>query len=294
MTAVGFIGLGSIGAPMAWNVGEAHDLVVYNRSPRPAALFEEAGVPAAATPKDLAETSEVIVLVVRDGEAVLDILEGEQGVLAGLSGEETLVQMSTISPEATERAKQLVEEAGAAFVDAPVLGTVPPAKQGTLTILASGPDPAIDAVEPVLQTMGEPIIRAGEAGNGTKLKLSLNLALGGMMEAYAEALTLGAKHGLSVDTMIEAFESGGLASPLFSGKSEKIAAGDFEPQFTLDLLEKDLSLALDAGGEAELPLPVAGAAREAVEAARGLGHGTEDMAAVIRFLETVGDIEVRR
>ena len=93
---------------------------------------------------------------------------------------------------------------------------------------------------------------------------------------------------------VEAFESGGLHSPLFSGKSEKIASGDFDPQFTLDLLEKDLSLALEAGGDAPLPLPVAGAAREAVEAARGLGHGESDMAAVIRYLEAVGGLEVRR
>lgn len=294
MDAIGFIGLGSIGAPMAWNVAEDFDLTVYNRSPRPTQPFENEGIPVAATPRDVAAESEVVIIVVRDGDAVLDVLQGEQGVVAGLDEGDVVVQMSTISPDATEGAKTLVEGAGGRFVDAPVLGTVPPAEEGTLTILAGGDDATIDEIEPVLQSMGEPIIRAGEAGKGTKLKLSLNLALGGMMEAYSEALALGAAHDIDVETMIDAFESGGLQSPLFTGKSRKIADGDFEPQFALDLLEKDLSLALGAGGEQELPLPVAGAAREAVEAARGLGHGDEDMAAVIRFLETVGDVEVRR
>ena len=294
MTDVGFVGLGRIGGPMAWNVDEAFDLTVYNRSPRPAAPFEERGIPVAATPRDVAEASEVVIIVVSDGDAVHDVLGGEQGLVAGLDDEAVVVQMSTISPEATDRAQELVEGAGARFVDAPVLGTVPPAEEATLTILASGPDATIDDVETVLAAMGEPVIRVGEIGAGTHLKLSLNLALGGMMEAYAEALALGAANGIEVDTMIEAFESGGLHSPLFSGKSEKIASGDFDPQFTLDLLEKDLSLALEAGGDAPLPLPVAGAAREAVEAARGLGHGESDMAAVIRYLEAVGGLEVRR
>lgn len=294
MEAIGFIGLGQLGAPMAWNVAESFDLTVYNRSPRPAKPFEEDGIPVATTPRDVAAQSEAVIIVVRDGDAVLDVLRGDQGVLAGLAGEAVVVQMSTISPEATERARDLVEGAGGRYVDAPVLGTVPAAEAGTLTVLASGPEATVDAVEPILETIGEPIIHAGVVGQGTKLKLSLNLALGGMMEAYAEALALAEAHDIDVETTIEAFESGGLSSPLFGAKSAKIADGDFEPQFKLDLLEKDLSLALDAGGDVPMPLPVAGAAREAVEAARGLGHGEEDMAAVIRYLETVGDLEVRR
>lgn len=294
MDSIGFVGLGRIGTPMARNVAESFDLAVWNRSPGPTEAFETDGIPVASTPRDLASGVDAIIIVVRDGEAVLDVLQGEDGVCAGLDSGTPVIQMSTISRDETERAAELVADAGGRFVDSPVLGTIPPAEEGALTILASGDPSVLDEVEPVLETMGEPIIRAGPVGHGTALKLSLNLALGGMMEAYAEALTLGTKQGLDVETMIEAFESGGLQSPLFSGKSRKIADGDFEPQFALDLLEKDLSLALEAGGDAELPLPVAGAAREAVEAARGLGHGEDDMASVIRFLETVGDVEVRR
>ena len=294
MDEIGFIGLGKIGAPMAWNVAADFDLTVYNRSPRPAAPFEDEGIPVAATPRDAAAGNDAVVVVVRDGDAVLDVLQGEQGVLAGLEEGTVVVQMSTISPEETEEAKALVEGVGGRFVDAPVLGTVPPAEAGTLTVLASGDETAIDDVEPVLSTMGEPVIRVGAAGKGTKLKLSLNLALGGMMEAYAEALALGTKNGIEVETIIEAFESGGLNSPLFGGKSAKIADRDFEAQFSLDLLEKDLSLALQEGGEVTVPLPVAAAAKEAVEAARGLGHGEEDMAALVRFHEAVGDVEIAR
>ncbi len=294
MEALGFIGLGQLGTPMAWNVAESYDLTVYNRSPRPAKPFEDAGIPVAATPRDVAVESEAVVIVVRDGDAVLDVLRGEQGVLAGLDENDVVIQMSTISPEATEQARDLVEGAGGRYVDAPVLGTVPSAEDGTLSVLASGPEATIEAVEPVLEAMGEPIIHAGVVGQGTQLKLSLNLALGGIMEAYAESLALAEAHDIDVETTIEAFESGGLYSPLFGGKSAKIAEGDFESQFKLDLLEKDLMLALEAGGDVPMPLPVAGAAREAVEAARGLGHGDEDMAAVIRYLETVGELEVRR
>ena len=294
MTTVGFVGLGAMGAPMAWNVADDFDLVVYNRSEEPTEAFADAGVPVAETPRGVSERADVTVVMVTDGDALRDVLDGTNGLLAGLAAGDYVVNSSTVSPDDTEAAAALIAEADGRFVDCPVSGTVGPAEAGTLTMLAGGADADVDAVEGVLKTMGDPVVRCGGVGDGTHAKLSVNLLLGDMMQSFAESLALADANGLDVDVMLEAIGSGGLAAPLFDAKGEAIAEGDFEAAFPLDLQFKDLRLALDSASEREVPMPATAATTEAASQARALGHGEEDIAAFVRAIEDITGDEIRR
>ncbi|MFC7044373.1 NAD(P)-dependent oxidoreductase [Halobacteriaceae archaeon GCM10025711] len=294
METVGFIGLGAMGAPMAWNVrGAGYDLRVWNRTTERAEPFQDEGATVCSSPREVAEGADVVVTMVTDDDALFDVLEGEDGVFAGLEENTVLMNMSTVSHDATARAADEANRRGAEFVDAPVSGTVGPAQEGVLTVLVGGDDAIVEMVTPVLEAMGSDVVRCGPVGQGTNMKLFINLLLGGVMETFAEALVFGKAHDLDVDTMLDVVGSGPVAAPLLTAKGEAIRDGDFAPQFPVDLLFKDLDLVLDAAGDAEVPLPATAATREAVNGARALGHGDEDMAAVVRFLEETAGVQVR-
>lgn len=292
MNEIAFVGLGAMGAPMAWNVSEEFSLRVHNRSEEKTEPFRDEGIPAADSPRDAAEGADAVIVMVPDSEALHAVLDGDDGVAAGLAEDEIVVNMSTVSPEATAGADEIVTDAGGRFVDSPVSGTVGPAEQGTLTVLAGGPDDLVDEVEPLLSTMGEPVVRCGDVGQGTHMKLAINLLLGDLMESFAEMLTFGTEQDLDFETMVEVVESSGLSAPLFSAKAEKIRGGDFSSDFPLDYQFKDLSLALDVAGDSATPLPATAASREAANAARSLGHGEEDMSAVLKYFEAVTEREI--
>ena len=289
--SVGFIGLGAMGAPMAWNLDDAgFDLVVYNRTTEHERPFAEAGVPVADSPKHLTERVDVVCLVVSNGDAVGEVLERNLGVLDGLDEETTVVQMSTIGRDETMAAADLVDGHGGRFLDCPVSGTVGPAQEGTLVGLAGGDDGVIDDVEPILDAMCEPVVRCGEVGQGTSMKLFVNLLLGNAMGAFAEALTFGANCDLAVDDMLTVVENGALDSSLFTAKGQQIRDGDYESRFPVDYQFKDLSLALDLAGDERVPMQVTTAARELFSDARATGRGQEDMAAVVAPLAERTDV----
>lgn len=294
MPTVGFVGLGAMGAPMARNVAESFDCIVYNRNPEATEPFADDGVPVADAPREVGERADVSVVMVTDGDAVRDVLTGVDGLLAGLDDGDHVVNASTVSPDDTAEIAALVADADGRFVDCPVSGTVGPAEEGTLTMLAGGAEEDVDAVEDVLRAMGDPVVRCGDVGDGTHAKLSVNLLLGDVMQSFAESLALADANGLDVDVMLEAIGSGALSSTLLDVKGEMIAEGDFEAAFPLDLQFKDLRLALDSASENEVPLPATAATKEAANAARALGHGDEDIAAFVRGIEDVTGDEVRR
>lgn len=289
------IGLGAMGAPMAWNLDEAgHDLVVYNRTSERERPFAEAGVSVADSPKHLVERVDVACVMVSDGDAVAEVLERDLGVCAGLHPDDdtTVVQMSTIGHDETLAAAETVAAAGGRFVDAPVSGTVGPAEDGTLVGLAGGTDEDVERVRPVLEAMCEPVVHPGDVGQGTAMKLFINTLLGDTMAAYAEALTFGKAQGLAVEDMLTVVENGALAAPIYPAKTALIREGDYEPRFPVDYQHKDLSLALDRAGDTGVPMSVAAAAREQFSAARGAGHGEQDMAAVVRHLAATLDVDL--
>lgn len=295
METVGVIGLGRMGSRMATNLAEStFETCVYDRSTAPTEPFRERGVAVCATPRAVVERSDVVVVVVSDGDAVLDVLEGENGVLAALDdGRAVIINASTIGYDETVAVGKLVTDAGGRFVDAPVSGTTPQATNATLTVLAAAPDDLMTQVRPVLSVFGEPVVHCGEVGQGTRSKLFINHLLAGMVGSFVEALAFGTSQGLDLDHMLEVVSSGGMDSPLYAAKGDQLRDRDFEPRFTVDLLGKDVNLVLDAGSDAAVPLPVASTVHSVIDATRGLGHGDEDIVALVRFLEANGDVAVR-
>ncbi len=290
---IGWIGLGAMGAPMARRLADAEGLHgVFNRSPRRAEPFAELGARLYDAPRRLATACDVVFVMVSDDAALAAVLFERDGVVAGLRPGATVINMSTVSVAATLEAQEAVELAGGRFVDAPVSGTVGPARQGTLVVLAGGEDAVLEDVDALLATFGS-VVRLGEAGMGTRAKLFVNQLLGAMMETFAEVLVFGRAVGLPLETMLDIVDGGALAAPMFRVKGEMIGRREFDKHFPVDLLLKDLDLAQAEARGAGVYLPALAAVREAVAGARARGYGDQDMAAVVRLLEEVSGVEVR-
>lgn len=287
MQRIGFVGLGAMGAPMAWNVADAgFDLQVHNRTAERMDPFADAGVPTAEAPAAAAEGADAVVAMVTGPDALRSVVLGEDGILEGLADGGVVVNTSTVSRTATETVAAEVHEAGGRFVDAPVLGTVGPAEAGELLVLAGADEGVLADVRPLLAAFGE-VRHVGAVGEGTATKLTANLLLGVLMEGFSEALVFAESQDLPLETVLEVVQGGVLGAPLYDYKGPLVRERSFEPQFPVDLLFKDLDLVLEAAGDRAVPLPATAATREAAEATRGLGHGEEDMMALVKHLETV-------
>ncbi len=212
MQNVGFIGLGTMGTPMAWNVHRAgYELGVYNRSAHRTQPFQQEHITVFQTPAGLAEWADIIIIMVFGPDALMAVLSEGEGLTRAKIAGKTVINMSTVSREATLAADDIVSECGAFFLDAPVAGSKKPAEDGSLTILAGGSAELLESVRPLLACMGKAIILCGGTGAGTDMKLFINLLLGTLMQSFAEALTLGTSFGLHCEDMLETVRSSAVA-----------------------------------------------------------------------------------
>jgi 3-hydroxyisobutyrate dehydrogenase-like beta-hydroxyacid dehydrogenase len=279
---------------MAWNVHRAgYKLGVYNRSAHRTRPFQQEGFSVFQTPAGLADWADIIIIMVFGPEALTAVLSGEDGVARSKIAGKTVINMSTVSREATLAAADIVSGCGAFFLDAPVAGSKKPAEDGSLTILAGGSAELLESVRPLLACMGKTIILCGATGAGTDMKLFINLLLGTLMQSFAEALVLGTSFGLHLEDMLETVRSSAVTCPMFNVKGAAIGSGNFDKNFPVELIFKDLNLALQAGEREHVSLPITTAAREAFSAAMDRGLGEQDMCAVIKVLEEATGLCVR-
>jgi 3-hydroxyisobutyrate dehydrogenase-like beta-hydroxyacid dehydrogenase len=282
---VGFAGLGAMGSRMVRTLAEAgHELTVYNRTRAKTEPFQMEGFPVADSPRELAAGADVVAVMVTDDDALASLLDGPDGLPSGIGDGNVLINHSTVSRAAATAAQEEVTERGATFVDAPVSGTLPQAESGSLSVLVGSDDETLERVSPLLDALGT-VTHCGPIGAGTDMKLAVNLLLGAVNQGLSEALTFATAHGIDATEFLDVVAGGSLNSPYVEVKGASIAAREFEPLFTLDLLHKDLSLVLEAGGAVPVPLPLTAAARETAAAGRALGHGSEDMSAVVTYFE---------
>jgi 3-hydroxyisobutyrate dehydrogenase len=278
--SIAVLGIGTMGLPIARNLARAGlDVAAWNRSPGQADALREDGVAVAGGPADAVRGRDALMTVLSDADAVAAVA-GQ--ALGDARDDAVWIQASTIGLEGTERCMTLASQRGVTFVDAPVLGTKGPAEQGKLTVLASGPDDALDRCAPVFDPIGVRTVRAGAAGAGTRLKLVTNTWILALLEGLAETLALA--EGLEIDPRLffEATDGGPMDVPYAHMKGEMMLERSFPPQFALRLAAKDAALVADAGRRNGLDLPIAAAIAERLaQAARE--HGDEDMAATFRL-----------
>jgi 3-hydroxyisobutyrate dehydrogenase-like beta-hydroxyacid dehydrogenase len=289
---VAFLGLGTMGAPMAANVlARGHRLAVWNRSAARAAPLVEKGARLAGTPAEAARGAEVVITMLADPVALQAVIGGADGALAGLGADAVLVDMSTVDPATARATAELVRAVGARYVDAPVSGSRKPAVEGKLLVLAAGPVEAIAQVRPVLEAMGR-VVEVGATGQGMAMKLVLNGLGAHMLTGLCATLVLGARQGLAPRIMLEVIQSGAFSSPLFAGKGDKILARDFSTDFRLDLMLKDQQLVLSTARALGYAMPTERALRDVLAAAVGQGLGAEDMCSLVRLFESWAGVAV--
>jgi 3-hydroxyisobutyrate dehydrogenase-like beta-hydroxyacid dehydrogenase len=282
MSTVAFLGLGAMGAPMAGRLLEAgHTLVVWNRTPARTEELAERGATVGGTPAEAVRDAEAVVTMVTDPSALEDVLFGEHGAAEGLRPGSTLIEMSTIGPEAFEAVAARAPD-GVTVVDAPVLGSVAAAGSGGLTVLV-GADPEVHRrILPILEVFGN-VRLVGGPGAGAAMKLVLNSTLGAIMAALGEALALADGLGLDRATTLDVLEGSHLGA-VVAGKRSMVESGSYPAQFRLALALKDLELVERAAERAGVRLEVARASLAQFRAAAEAGRGDEDYSALIGFL----------
>ena len=283
----GFIGLGHLGRAMAGRLAsQGVDLILWNRSPeKAAALGLELGQPVAESPSALAEKSEVIFLNLFDSAAVRSVLQGESGLLAGGLRGKLVIDTTTNHFKDVLDFYKWLSSSSCSYLEAPVLGSVVPASQGKLTVLASGEKEAYERALPYLEKLAASIFYLGEPGLATRMKLVNNLILGSFMAAISEALALGEAAGVEKATVLDILAAGAGASGVLNAKKDKLLREDFSPQFQSALIYKDLHCLQDLAFQLKRPVFLASAVKEMYGLTYARGEETLDFSALYRILK---------
>ena len=292
---VGFIGLGIMGRPMVANlIAAGYTPTVWNRSRPGVDACVALGAVAAESPRAVAEASDVLVTIVTDSGDVREVLvdgpggEAERAAIGGLAAGSVVIDMSTISPSVTREIGARLSERGVQMLDAPVSGGDSGAKAGTLSIMVGGEADALERCRPILEAMGKTITHCGPSGAGQTVKLCNQVAIAGALLGVCEALALAQKSGVDAERMLEAISAGAAGSWQLSNLGPRIAARDFAPGFMIKLMQKDLRLALEAGGDVRQPLPNTALVRQLYYQLQAQGADEEGTQALARVIESLG------
>lgn len=288
MTTIGFVGLGSMGAPMAARLLQDNQVCGTNRTKAKASALTERGLIWRDTPREVAAAAQVVFSMVTDDAALAAITGGPDGILAGLRPGTRYIDMSTVSPQASRELAGRVRAAGATMIDAPVSGSVPAAESGTLTIMAGGPEEAFRAAEPLLHQLGRTVIHAGRNGQGLLLKLAINISLAAQMLAFSEGLLLAERGGIDPALAARAMTGSAIGSPMLQARAPLVLDLPERAWFDVQLMHKDIRLALQAAGRSGVPLPAASAAEAVLSLAEEMGYGHRDIAALYQVLARSG------
>ena len=279
---VAVLGTGVMGAPMGRNIARAGMAVrAWNRTTDRARPLEDDGATVVERPEEAVDGADVALTMLADAAATLEVAEA---ILPALRDDAVWLQAGTIGIAAIERCAQLARERGVAMVDAPVLGTAKPAQDGALTVLAAGPDEAVERCAPIFDAIGQKVVRVGaEPGAATRLKLAVNAWVLALTQGTAEAVALGKGLGLELDQMIEALDGSPTDAPYFRMKAKLMDDGEYPASFTLRLAAKDAALMADAAARAGVDAPMIRTIAQRLAEGVDAGYGDEDMAATYRL-----------
>ena len=288
---VAFIGLGTMGGPMALNlIAAGHHLTVHNRSRDRELPIADAGAQRADTPAAAAADADIIITCVSDTPDVETVVLGSDGVIAGAQPASLVIDMSTISPKATRVIAAQLATKQIAKLDAPVSGGSEGAKNSTLSIMVGGETDQLERAMPVLQAMGQTITHVGPIGAGQTTKAINQIIVAGTFWAVAEGLALGLKAELDMEKVVQAVGGGAASSWAFTNRSGNMLDNSYPLGFRMRLHRKDLLIALEAARELGLPLPMAAYVEQIESGLIAQGFGDEDMSAIARSLREMGGI----
>jgi 3-hydroxyisobutyrate dehydrogenase-like beta-hydroxyacid dehydrogenase len=291
MTKVGFIGLGVMGGQMVNRLlGKGHPVTGYNRTRAKAQWLVEKGMTWADSPRAVAEASDFTFAMVTNAAAVRSVTEGPDGLLAGLSAGKTFIDMSTISPAASRAVAAKVRARGADMVDAPVSGSVITLQEGKLSVMVGGRKESFDKVQPVLLDIGPKVTHVGDNGLALSMKIATNLSLAVQMLAFSEGVLLAEKSGIAREVAVDVLTHSAIASPMIQYRGPFILAQPEQAWFDVNMMQKDMALALELGRQLDVPLPTTAVSNEFLTAARGMGWTKYDFACVFDVLASLSGV----
>lgn len=297
---VGFIGLGGIGKPMAINVVRAgFDLTVFDLREAPVRELVELGATAAISPRAVAEASTVVLASLPSNDASMEVALGTDGVMAGANSGDVYIELSTISPDVVHQIAAAGRKSGVDLIDAPVSGGIAQRENGTLSVMAGGDADVLTRVRPVLQAFGERIFHTGGTGTGATVKLINNMLAGINMVATMEAMVLGAKSGVSIDTLQEVVRASSGNSGLFGGLVNNVMTVDPSPpagevaNMGLHTIGKDVQLAVELARANGVPLVLGSPAAEVFQSGLARGWAEQEYWSIMEIFEEISAVRVR-
>jgi 3-hydroxyisobutyrate dehydrogenase-like beta-hydroxyacid dehydrogenase len=288
--SIGFIGMGHMGSHMAHRLLDAgYQVTVYDRTKERAQEVGQRGAQVAQTPKDLAANCQVVMACVTDDEAQEEVMFGPDGALAGTHVGSVIIDLSTVSPDASRRLFQAAKEQGVPMIDAAVSGSVPQVDQGSLVIFVGGEHQTYEQCKPILDVLGNTSFYMGASGMGTTMKLVANTLLGLGMQALAEAIALGEKAGLEKGLLLDVLGQTTVLTPGQKSKLENVRREEYPTNFALSLMHKDFSLVLSQAYDVSVSMPATAAAQQMYTAAMAKGMDV-DFSIMIQFMEELAGL----
>lgn len=295
MAKLGFLGLGIMGYPMARNLLRAgHDVAVWSFTAEKARqLASEAKATPCETPRQVGELADYVFLCVGDTSMSTEVLTGPNGVIEGARPGTVVADASTIAPSSSRQIGKKLAEKDIFFLDAPCTGSKPGAENATLTFMIGGDKNVFQNTKPYLEPMGKQFYYCGGPGMGLQAKLTQNLILSNLMQAFNEGMVLSTKGGIDPELMLEILNNSAAKSGLIAFKAPYVFRRDFSTNFSTKWMHKDISLALDSAAELDLPLPLTSLTQQMFRAAIAMGYGDSDMCSTIRLMEQWAGVEVK-
>ncbi len=295
MAKLGFLGLGIMGGPMAQHlVLGGHDVAVWSHNQKKAKAFADANKATfCATPTEVAQNSECVFLCVGDTAMSREVILGDKGLVKGAKKGFVIADCSTVSPIESSRIAAELEPQGIEFLDAPCTGSKAGAEGGTLTFMIGGKKDVFEHTKPFFEAMGKVLYYCGKSGMGLRAKLTQNLILGNLLQAFNEGLVLSTKAGVDPELMLDILNNSAARSGLISAKAPMVFKRNFATNFSVKWLEKDIGLALDLGSAIGVPLLLTGLTQQLFQTAMAKGYGEDDICGSIRVLEEIAGTEVK-
>jgi 3-hydroxyisobutyrate dehydrogenase-like beta-hydroxyacid dehydrogenase len=285
MANLGYVGLGVMGGQMAGRLmDKGHAVTGYNRTRSKADWLVARGMKWAGSPRQVAETADVVLVMVTNSASLEAVASGPDGLLAGLSAGKVLVDMSTVSPTVSRDLAARVRETGADMVDAPVSGSVITLQQGKLSIMVGGRRATFDRLKPLLEDIGPRVTHVGDNGLALVMKIASNLSLAVQMLAFSEGVLLAEKSGIARAVAVDVLTHSAIASPMVQYRGPFVLKMPDEAWFNVNMMQKDMLLALETGRQLDVPLPTTAVTNELLTAARGMGLAEYDFAVLFKVL----------